>query len=137
MMIKEHQAASRRGEIEKSMVAEHAWLKQYQLKWKEVRVIDYADNKLILRIKEALHISSRKQEKLLNMDQSLEIDGCWTNIIRRRPHCMRTDDIIHMLSCHYLLCIIDRSSCATDIHMYSEEGHSKWLKCQIKNSFFP
>jgi len=54
--IKEHRAATRRGETEKSAIAEHAWGQQHPILWEETSVLDQAKNNTTLLIKEALHI---------------------------------------------------------------------------------
>ena len=54
--IKEHRAATRQGETEKSAIAEHAWGQQHPLLWEETSVLDQAKNNTTLLIKEALHI---------------------------------------------------------------------------------
>ena len=43
--ISEHQAAVRRGETEKSAVADHAWTNQHNLKWENTTIIDGSRNK--------------------------------------------------------------------------------------------
>ena len=54
--MKEHKAATRRGELEKSAIAEHAWNHHHQVEWDEIKVLDEAANNTPLLIKEALHI---------------------------------------------------------------------------------
>ena len=81
--IKEHQAATRRGEIEKSAMAEHAWSQHHQPLGEDTRILDQAGNNNILRIKEALHISLREPRELVNRDQGLSIDYCWKYLIQR------------------------------------------------------
>jgi hypothetical protein len=75
--LKEHQAATRRGEIHKSAIAEHAWTHKHQLSWAETRILDHARNTSIFRIKEAIHILLRNQRELKNRDWGVEIDGWW------------------------------------------------------------
>ena len=48
--IKEHQAATRRGEIEKSAMAEHAWSQHHQPPWEDIRILDQERNNNILKI---------------------------------------------------------------------------------------
>ena len=43
--IKEHQSATRRGKIEKSAIAEHAWAKQHHPIWDQTSVIEQAKSK--------------------------------------------------------------------------------------------
>ena len=54
--IKEHRAATRRGETEKSAIVEYAWGQQHPILWEETSVLDQAKNNTTLLIKEALHI---------------------------------------------------------------------------------
>ena len=54
--LKEHKAATRRGEIDKSATTEHTWTNLYQPLWEETKVLDTAVNSTTLLIKEAIHI---------------------------------------------------------------------------------
>ena len=54
--LKEHQAACRRGEMEKSAIAEDTWMKQHNPEWGNISIIDQARN-ITLQVKEALRIS--------------------------------------------------------------------------------
>ena len=81
--LKEHQAATRRGQTEKSAIAEHAWSQHHQPLWEETRILDQADNNTILLIKEAIHISVQNPGDLMNRDQGLGIDCCWNQLIQR------------------------------------------------------
>ena len=55
--IKEHQTATKRGENEKSAIAEHAWTKQHHPVWNQTSVMEQARNVNIQRVKEAFFIS--------------------------------------------------------------------------------
>ena len=79
--LKEHQAATRRGETEKSAIAEHAWSQHHQPLWEETRVLDRASHNTTLLIKEAIHISLRDPTELLNHDRGLDIDCCWKHLV--------------------------------------------------------
>jgi predicted GIY-YIG superfamily endonuclease len=81
--LKEHMAATRRGEIDKSAMAEHVWSHQHQPQWDETSILDQ-DNKHILRIKEALHIMLANPQTLINRDQGTAISDCWTPVLQ---HC--------------------------------------------------
>ena len=83
MRLKEHQAATRKGETEKSAITEHAWSRHHQPLWEETRILDRASHTTTLLIKEAIHISLRDPAELLNRDQGLDIDCCWKNLARR------------------------------------------------------
>ena len=62
----EHKAATRRGELEKSAIAEHAWKSHHQVPWDQTRVLDEATNMTGLLIKEALHIKLTDSGRLTN-----------------------------------------------------------------------
>ena len=52
--VKEHRHACRKGALEKSALAEHAWTNHHPIKWEEV--IDRARTAKELLVKEAIHI---------------------------------------------------------------------------------
>ena len=54
--MKEHQDACRRGMVERSAIAEHAWENQHPIKWEETEIVDQARRPKELLLKEALHI---------------------------------------------------------------------------------
>ena len=78
--IKEHRAAIRQGEMEKSARAEHAWSQQHPILWEETSVLNQASNNATLLIKEALHIHLSESE-LINRDKSVTIPDCWRPIL--------------------------------------------------------
>ena len=88
--IGEHQAAVRRGETEKSAVADHAWTNQHNLKWENTTIIDGSRNKHILQIKEALslHIQLAGWDRLFNRDCGTATSECRRFILIR--HCIRS-----------------------------------------------
>ena len=97
--IEEHKAATRRGETEKSVIAEHAWGQQHPILWEETSVLDQAKNNTTLLITEALHIRLTNLE-LINRDEGVAIPKCWqpvldhamvTNSTHATPH-RETDD---------------------------------------------
>ena len=90
--IGEHQAAVRRGETEKSAVADHAWTKQHNQKWENTTIIDSAKNKHTLQIKEALHIQLAGRDRLFNRDCGVATSECWSSIIMR--HCKKNTPTI-------------------------------------------
>ena len=79
--LKEQQAATRRGETEKSAITEHAWSQHHQPLWEETRIFDRASHNTTLLIKEAIHISLRDSTELLNRDRGLAIDCCWKHLV--------------------------------------------------------
>ena len=76
--IKEHKAATRRGEL---AIAEHAWNHHHQVEWDEIKALDEAANNTTLLIKEALHIRLTDAETLINRDEGVAISDCWTAIL--------------------------------------------------------
>ena len=54
--VKEHRHACRKGALEKSALAEHAWTNHHPIKWEEVSMIDWARTAKELVVKEAIHI---------------------------------------------------------------------------------
>ena len=79
--VKEHKAAIRREEMEKSAIAEHACNYHHQMAWDEIKVLDEAANNTTLLIKEALHICLTDKETLLNRDEGVVISDCWASIL--------------------------------------------------------
>ena len=63
--LKEHQTTTRRGETDKSTIAEHVWEEQHQPQWNNIKIIHHARNENILLIKEALHIAMTDQQLLV------------------------------------------------------------------------
>ena len=73
--IKEHRAATKRGETEKSAIAEHAWGQQHPILWEKTSMLDQAKNTTTLLIKEGLHIRLTDLE-LINRDKGVAIPEC-------------------------------------------------------------
>ena len=71
----DYQTATRRGETNKSAIAEHTWEEQHQRIWNSIKVIDHARNASTLLIKEALHI--------INRNQGIAVADCWRPLFRR------------------------------------------------------
>ena len=65
-----------KGMLENSAVAEHAWKKNTWYKH-EVSIIDQAQKKDELFIKEALHINMTLDDKCFNRYVGLELPKCW------------------------------------------------------------
>ena len=66
--LKEHQAATRRGETGKSAIAEHVWTNNHSPLWNEITVLDKVRDNSRLLIKEAFNMLTDKQS-LLNRHQ--------------------------------------------------------------------
>ena len=56
--LREHMAATRQGEVEKSAIAEHVWTHQHHPQWDKTSILEADSNKHALVVKEALHIRS-------------------------------------------------------------------------------
>ena len=82
--LREHQEACRKGTLEKSAVAEHAWKDHHTIKWEETAVVDMARHPRELLLKEAIHIQMTPAEERLNRDAGLELPGCWVAALRRQ-----------------------------------------------------
>ena len=80
--MKEHRAAARLGQLEKSAVAEHAWQDGHTIDWSDVRILDEAPKNSVLLIKEALHIRLRPTEDKINRDLGLDVPECWVHTIK-------------------------------------------------------
>ena len=83
--LREHQAATRCGELEKLAIAEHAWKNDHQVLWSQTRVLDEARNTTSLLVKEALYIRRADSSRLVNRDEGLAISRSWSAIIKPRP----------------------------------------------------
>ena len=89
--LKEHQAACRRGEMEKSAIAEHAWTKRHCPDWDNISIIDQARDNTTLLVKKALHISLAGKHMILNGDQRTAISDCWRPLLRKASRRSRQD----------------------------------------------
>ena len=78
--IKEHKAATRRGETTKSAIEEHAWKEHHVILWDETKVLDQAKNNTTLLIKEALYIRLLDTQ-LINRDEGVTISDCWQQAV--------------------------------------------------------
>ena len=93
--VKEHRDACQKGALEKSALAEHAWMNHHPIKWEEVSVIDRARTAKELLVKEAIHI--RLNHPSLNRDEGLELPRCWmaalksTGSVSNQRHVAPTD----------------------------------------------
>ena len=81
--LKEHRDACKRGMMEKSAVAEHAWEHHHPIHWEETTVLDHGRGQELL-VKEALHIQMTPVEERFKRDGGLEVPGCWTTVMRRQ-----------------------------------------------------
>ena len=80
--LKEHKDACKKGQLEKSAIAEHAWTHQHAIEWGKTVVVDQASRHTQLLLKEAISIQLTPEGDRLNRDEGLELPGCWTAAIR-------------------------------------------------------
>ena len=80
--LKEHKDACRRGQLERSAVAEHPWTNQHTIRWEETSVVIRASRRMELRLKKALSIQLTPEREIFNRDEGMELPGCWAATIR-------------------------------------------------------
>ena len=71
--MREHQNACKRGETERSAIAEHAWSEHHPIDWEGAAIVDRARRRRELSIKEALHIQLTPEQQRFNRDVGLEL----------------------------------------------------------------
>ena len=76
----EHQTTTRRGELEKSAIADHAWTENHRPVWDETSILEKAKNYDTMQIKKALCIM---MADLLNRDRGITIMDCRGPLLRR------------------------------------------------------
>ena len=69
--VKEHRDACQKRALEKSALAERAWMNHHPIKWEEVSMIDQARTAKELVVKEAINIQLNHPS--LNRDGGLEL----------------------------------------------------------------
>ena len=77
--LKQHQEAVKKGQTEKSAVAEHVWSNQHSIDWNHVEILDQDSITSTRRIREALHI--RKHSNLMNRDGGIEVSHIWDSLV--------------------------------------------------------
>ena len=87
--VKEHKAACRLANFEKSAVAEHAWQDGHIIEWDQVTILDTASDQRETQMKEALWLNAIKNSKRAKRGQRRgreEIDGRGQGLVQcRRP----------------------------------------------------
>ena len=81
--VKEHKAACRLVNFDRSAVAEHAWKDGHVIEWNEVEVLDKATDERQRRVKEALYIRMAPPGVRMNRDKGREVSPLWLNAIRK------------------------------------------------------
>ena len=71
--LDEHREACRRGELEKSAIAEHVWRNQHVIKWNETSLLGKSSLRIHLMVKEALQITLSPATSRINRGQGIEI----------------------------------------------------------------
>ena len=80
--IKEHEDGCKKGTMEKSAIAKHAWTNNHTIKWNETTVLDQAKRRKELLMKEALHISLTAEDQCFNRDGGIELPACWATTLK-------------------------------------------------------
>ena len=78
--VKEHRDACQKGALEKSALAEHAWMNHHPIKWEEVSMIVWARTAKELLVKEAIYILLNHPS--LNWEGGLELPRYWMAALR-------------------------------------------------------
>ena len=78
--VKQHKAATDKGKITDSAIAEHAWSSHHNIKWEDVEVLDQESMDKRRQIKESLLIRSKCPS--MNRDLGLEVPQAYNGIIR-------------------------------------------------------
>ena len=81
--LKKHQDACRTQSLQRSAVAEHAWVSHHHINWKDTSVIDWARRPEELLLKEAIHIQGTPTGECLNRDGGKGIPRCWMAALKR------------------------------------------------------
>ena len=68
--LAEHQRHVRKGDITRSVIAEHTILQVHRMDWESARVIDTSRKYWQRRVKETLHIAQREKKLTKTMDCS-------------------------------------------------------------------
>ena len=81
--IKEHKAACRLANFERSAVAEHAWQDGHNIEWDNVEILDTATGSISRRTKEAIHIKLRTTPTCrMNRDEGRDLSPIWLSTLR-------------------------------------------------------
>ena len=81
--IKEHKVACKRGQTEKSAVAEHFCSEEHRILWNDTKVIQHASRIMELVMKEALCIRLTQEDAHFNHNSGYELPDCWITTLRR------------------------------------------------------
>ena len=88
--IKEHKAACRLANFERSAVGEHPWKDGHIIEWDQVEVLDTATDERERRVKEALYINMVPPGVRMNRDEGRDVSPLWLNAIKKlRKHLQR------------------------------------------------
>ena len=80
--MKEHKAACRLANFEKSAVAEHAWQDGHIIEWDQVTILDTASDLRERKTKEALYIKLAPPGCRINRDEGKDLSPLWLNAIK-------------------------------------------------------
>ena len=83
MRIKEHKAACRLANFERSAVTEHAWQDGHNIEWDNVEILDTTTGSISRRTKEAIHIKLRTTPTCrMNRDEGRDLSPIWLSTLR-------------------------------------------------------
>ena len=71
----QHRDAVKKGNTEKSAVAEHAWKHQHRVAWDSAKILDHDSQSAPRKIGEALHI--HRGSSLMNRDVGIDASHVW------------------------------------------------------------
>ena len=75
--VKEHKAACRLANFEKSAVAKHAWQDRHIIEWDQVMILDTASDQRERQTKEALYIKLALPGCRMNRDEGKYLSPLW------------------------------------------------------------
>ena len=80
--LQEHQRNTRKGELQRSAIAEHACSLQHQICWSDAEVIEHKLDWRSRKTKEALHICLEKSKgPVMNKDDGWKVNEVWRALL--------------------------------------------------------
>ena len=80
--LQEHQHHTRKGQVQRSAIAEHACSLQHRFNWNGADVIDHELDWRLRKLKEALHICVEKSKgTVMNTDDGLKVNEVWQAVL--------------------------------------------------------
>ena len=87
--LKEHKAACRLANFDRSAVAEHAWKDGHVIVWDHVEILDTATDERQRRVKEAIYIKMAPPGMRINRDEGFDLSPLWLSGVQKlqKPRC--------------------------------------------------